>query len=635
MANWSCPVPLEGETLFSLVARLYLRAGFKSPHGMFRRAGLRNGSSVASPLGGPYLPMLFKALPELSEVLSLEDAVWRHTTSPIYLALSNGGSGSKSRSKFIETVLEAGWKGIPRSSFHIVPSGMRFCIDCCEQDMQQFGIPYWHREHQFKFVSCCWKHGSRLKEVRKQVGKGYGLDLPSVGWSEDPSVELRLPKALRNGIDLEVSSAFVTILNSPRWSSPGEIRNTLLRASGAQGLLCRGRPSRRKIWDMVVGAYGVEFLGSLGLPVEYGSGVVKRYMTPFKEGAPRLDPAMTILVACALGVDAKELCGDGADNSLASCCGDDSSVSEDDAQPDEELIRVLESCGYVLGRAADVLGVNRHRLVQRILRAGMKCPIVSGNASKFSEAEILQMIELVRSGVPREQVIDKFSCTDSMLDQLPIYDPRLREDAKKARHERVKTENREIVTSYIERGGDVTRTALWQKLPGPMSFLLKCDKSWLGEVLDGLPKQTTGAPGAKTGRARTDDDEFDESVLKKLEAIKSDVGAFVPPRRITAALSFRVADVPPSVFIKLKAGRMPRTKAFLDQIVESDHEYVRRKLRYGLAQLSTTRETLTAISLRLASGLPEHQLKRYRGLVHELALEMGIPFSSRTARWLS
>lgn len=618
-----------------MVTRLYLRAGFKSRHGMLKGAGMKNKSAVASPLGGAYLPGLFKSLPELSSVLSLEDAIWRHTISPIYLAFSAEGNDSRSRSKFTEAVLEAGWNGLPRSSFHIVPSGMRFCIDCCEQDMQEFGVPYWHREHQFKFVSCCWKHGSRLKEVRRQVGKGYRLDLPDVGWSEDPGFELRLPKASRNGIDLEVASAFVTILRSPRWSSPSEVSATLLGAARVQGLLYRGRPSRRKLWGAVVGAYGVDFLGALGLPVEYRPSVAKRYTAPFKADAVRLDPAMTILMACALGIDARELCGGDVGDPVESCIDADPSLPGVDSREDEDLVRVLESCEYVLGRAAEVLGVNRHRLIQRILRAGITCPIVLGNASKFSETEIREMIELVRNGIPREQVIEKFSCAQSMLDQLPIYDPSLREDAKRARHERVKAENRKIVTSYVERGIDVTRAALRERLPGPISFLSRCDKSWLDTVLDGLPKQTTSIPGSKAGRARVDDDEFDESMLKKLASAKAEVEAFIPPRRITTTLAFRVAGVPLSVLTRLKAGRMPRTRAFLDQIVESDHEYARRKLRHGLARLSTTRGTLTAVSLRLASGFSDPQLKKYRGIVHALAQEMGIPFSSRTARWLS
>lgn len=36
------------------------------------------------------------------------------------------------------------------------------CPDCLKEDAEQYGIPYFHREHQLSGVCCCPKHGSRL-----------------------------------------------------------------------------------------------------------------------------------------------------------------------------------------------------------------------------------------------------------------------------------------------------------------------------------------------------------------------------------------------------------------------------------------------------------------------------------------
>jgi hypothetical protein len=634
MIGRSMPTPFVGETLFSFISRVYLRGSFKSPSHLLHEIGVLSSRSLASPFGGHWLPGMHRAFPELQAVLSRGDAVWRHTIAPLLLAFSEGCNAQDRRTGF-EMVAwnHGGWRAAPRSSSSVGPEGMRLCAACCEQDIRDVGVPYWHREHQSRLVTLCWRHGTRLKVHLPGIGKGYGLDLPSPDTDGESLTEVIASGTVRADLEQRVARMVVAVLDAPEWSEPALVHRNLTDAASTCGLLNRGRPSWKKIWALMVNAYGEDYLESVGLPTRYTIGVAKRYVRPFWAGIRRLDAAVVILVAAALDVDSKFLCGGVRRNRLG--------MSQDDRQgdclesdPSEELEHVLVSSGYVLDRAKKTLGINRHRLVQRIIRAGIKCPVVQGANAKFSEKEIREMIKMLREGTPRDEIQGRYFCNSSFLDQLAIYDPSLRHDAKRSRHERTRAENRKAVMRLVGTTTNVRRDSLWRSLPGPMSFLDRHDKSWLRDVLDKLPRQSGAVrPPPSAGRGKADDDEFDRSTLARLQSVRLELETLTPPRRVTATLAFRLAGVPLTVFEKLGAGRMPQTEAHLREIAEPEDAYVRRKLRYAMQQVAATRNTLTATSLRLASGFIPEKLDEYRHLIVELAEEAGLPINARTTRW--
>ena len=637
MTRWSCPIPFEGETLFSIIARFFLRGAFKSAHGVARRLGLSSCRPLVSPLGGGYLSNLTQAFPEFVPVLDLEVAVWRHSTSPLLLAFSKGCNDVGRRSEFTKVAIKrGGWASAPHSSALLVPDGMRFCTECCESDIRNVGVPYWHREHQVKIVTHCWRHGDRLKEFVPGIGRGHKLDVPAFETYGEDAIEVSIPDPMRDGLGVRVANAVAHVLNAPEWSEPELVREIFLQACDHLGLLHRRHGAMEKIWHFMLENYGGDFFAALGLPVSYTQGVVKRFMTPIRAGNERLDPGVIILMACALGLDNQHLCGVpvATESTNSSRTIGLPRVVSDRIGDDEELRSVLVKSDYILGRAKDALGISRHQLIKRIVEAGIQCPIVQGGNAKLSETEIREMIELVRIGAPREQIMKRFSCKSSLIDQVFIYDSSLREDAKKARHEVIRMENRDAVIACIKSNKGMARVSLREMLPGPMSFLERNDKAWLDSIWKDIPRQMRGVRVASAGRARVDDDEFDKQVVEKLRTVKERGRALIPPRRVTSTLAFRMAGISLSTFVRLGAGRMPRTEVFLQEIAESESEYVTRKLKYAFQKLTANRSTVTAKSLRLASGFPERKLEEYRDLVHQLAEEAGMPFSSRTARWL-
>jgi hypothetical protein len=636
MTARSYPIPFEGETLFSVVARVYLRSAFKSAHNALLGLGLRNCRHLASPLGGRFLSRMLHAFPGLGRVLTPENAVWQHTTSPLLLAFSKGCNDPEKRCAFTEAVgARGGWGGAPRTSMLLCPKGLRFCIECYEQDVRDSGVAYWHREHQVRMVTRCWRHGTRLKEILPKVRQGYELDVPTPEIYGDVVSDVLIPDPQNRELGIRIAVTVAKVLHASHWAQPEQIRQLFLGAADGSGLLHHGRPSRKRIWDLMEGAYGVSFLAAMGLPTRYTDGVVKRYILPFKVGNIRLDAVIIILMAVALGLECESLC------EPASLCTKSDPEDERDSGNDAggclvndvALERALASNGFNIGRTVTALKTSRGQLIRRIIQAGIICPIVQGRNAKFSESDIRRMMNMMRTGVPRERILEEFSCASSFLDVLPIYDPLLREDAKRVRYEKTKMENRDDVSRFIAETAGVTRAALWNDLPGPMSFLQRHDREWLRSVLDRLPKQMSKTQAPTAGRGRIDDCEFDRMTLEKLESIREQLTTIVPPCRVTATLAVRLAGLSLRVFSRLAEDRLPRTHAFLQEVAETEEQYVRRKLKYALSQLATSRHTVTATDLRLASGFPPAKLKQYQEYIRQVAEEAGMPLNSRSTIW--
>ena len=630
-------MPLRGETLFSVVARFYLRSGFKSPQSLLKRLGQIQRHLLVSPLGGSFLSRMFQSFPEFGPVFDLEAAVIHHTTAPLLLAFSEGCNDPEKRAEFVQAVgARGGWLGAPRSSHLIYTDGLRFCVECGEQDIRDVGVPYWRREHQVKIVTHCWTHGTRLKEIRRQFGKQQELDVPPIDVSDAAVGEVSVPAPAREELRLRIALAVAMILDSPQWSEPLRIRQIFLESAGSRGLLHHGRPSRERIWTCMDEAYGEGFLSAVGLPTRYSHGVVRRYIAPFRAGKARLDTGIVILMAVALGIEPETLCQSSVLQGKTAVRHEEGRGDDDSEGPrgDKELEDALIANDYIVDRTARALGIHRGQLVRRIVLAGITCKIALSPNAKFSEIEIREMIELLRKGVLRKDVELKFSCGSAFLDEIAIYDASLREDAKKARHERKIVENQEAIMRFIGETEGVSRAMLREELPGPVSFLERADMPWLRSTLNALPRQSVRVQVPSAGRGRVDDDEFDGKILEKLEAVRERLFELIPPRRVTTTLAFRLAEVPLTVFDRMSSGRMPRTDAFLKMATESEEDYTRRKLRYAFQQLAATRATVTATSLRLASGFTPEKLKRHLDLIHQLVNETGMPFSSRAASWV-
>ena len=64
----------------------------------------------------------------------------------------------------------------------VAPEHPRYCIQCAKAQTEEYGYPYFRREHQLHWVNVCWKHGTVLSHGCSICGpypiKKAGLSLP-------------------------------------------------------------------------------------------------------------------------------------------------------------------------------------------------------------------------------------------------------------------------------------------------------------------------------------------------------------------------------------------------------------------------------------------------------------------------
>ncbi|WP_342437313.1 TnsD family Tn7-like transposition protein [Paenibacillus sp. FSL L8-0436] len=167
------PIPYPDELLYSIVARYHLRSNNSSP-----KWTLRDTFGTENVIATIDLPSHIGELSRRNIVKDIPVDHWidEHTFYPFYapfmprdralllrkLMESEDGSG-------IHTLV-----GITASTFDR-DNKLHFCPSCFDEDVQQYGEPFWHRIHQLPGVWVCPKHGDILHQMTYPVSERHGL----------------------------------------------------------------------------------------------------------------------------------------------------------------------------------------------------------------------------------------------------------------------------------------------------------------------------------------------------------------------------------------------------------------------------------------------------------------------------
>ncbi|GBH11725.1 Cyanate permease [Pseudomonas syringae pv. actinidiae] len=148
------PQPFPDESLYSLAVRFHKLIAHES-----YRETSRELFGVYSRTCGSVLPCCLGSLSQrLKAAYSVDDLIERFTLLPLYRpfmaeskypvvrATMAGSSGSGLKMSL----------GITASRF-LKHDSFRYCESCTREDIQKYGVPYWHRIHQ-AIGSCCCPH---------------------------------------------------------------------------------------------------------------------------------------------------------------------------------------------------------------------------------------------------------------------------------------------------------------------------------------------------------------------------------------------------------------------------------------------------------------------------------------------
>ena len=624
----SLPSPFPGETTFSFMVRVVLRSGVRSPQLLFDRME-QSRHALSSPFG-PGTANLFRAFPGLSALVRPEDLIWNHTTSPLLVAFSGRVTSESDREAFCSAVLRSdAWRQGGRACRCLRPRGLRECPLCREDDIRVYGVAYWHREHQVRPVSRCWRHDVSLLEHVWSPGTGFELELPGFGRYAAVAKVVDMPPMSSSGLDLWMAKAIASVLAAP-WTSDVHARQLLAAEAAEVGLYAHGMAQLEKIHGQVLETVGVPYLTSLDYSTAYSPKRGARFARPLTRRKSALDPVLTLLLAATLGLPHEALVS--PLSPVRSATPELVLMSSAEESERARIKEVLEANGYVLSRAAASLGVSWSVLTTMIRKHGIVCPIVVGPHAKFDKVTIEAMIRAVKCGESWASLKKRFGCGNHHLGTLKIYDATLLEAAAKAQRQHLVDAYRCVVTHALASHPRPSRGEIRTRLVTEMSYLEHHDKAWLRLQLDQVPRRNRVS--SKPRRDSAGDLALDRVTVAALHRAMGQALALRPPRQLTRALLLRLGGISTSICLKLVPSRLPETYAFLVSSEESSDSYFTRRIEYALTLLASEARPVTLIRLRRASGLTEPRIVENKTLVRRLVAASGLPVSPKAVDWL-
>ncbi len=157
------PDPYPDELLYSILARYHVRSG-----NIYYRTTMKDlfgNSGFYSVVDLPcHIDTLIQNLP-FNNSLKKKELILNHTLYPFYTAFLPAD-----RAKSVYNAMRRPYgenvyikTGITTSSVHIFPI-LKFCPDCCQNDLANYGEYYWHRIHNTPGVLVCPVHKIVLQD---------------------------------------------------------------------------------------------------------------------------------------------------------------------------------------------------------------------------------------------------------------------------------------------------------------------------------------------------------------------------------------------------------------------------------------------------------------------------------------
>jgi len=203
-APFYLPIP-DDEVPYSTVARYALIGAYRAPLALNQIYGNRKKRI------NPYLPGFINKFADFFD-LSPDEVIEKKTIYPL-LKYSQPSDTSIIKSTMMEcsddkVILKT---AIGHSRFKTF-YGLKFCTLCTQDDINQFGFPYWHVRHQIPGIEVCYRHQCLLKNIAMGEGnRDRSLLLPNFAplqISKGTAIQCTLASFATQLFDLSIENEF-------------------------------------------------------------------------------------------------------------------------------------------------------------------------------------------------------------------------------------------------------------------------------------------------------------------------------------------------------------------------------------------------------------------------------------------
>ncbi|MCL6598517.1 MAG: TnsD family transposase [Alicyclobacillus macrosporangiidus] len=597
------PLPYPDELFYSVLARYHVRAGNTSHEATLQELfGSRSASaSVEFPCR---LNALLSRLP-LGYSLTVAEIVEKHSLFPLYrlfvsperaeraLDWMHDGQGSKVYSTL-------GMTGTLLRNVRY----LRFCPECFRRDLETYGEAYWHRGHQVPGVSVCPKHRVMLHDSCVLFrGPRYLLYCPTDFTCRIRSSDSdRYPDLLEPMVQLSQDMEYILNGQFPARSVGWFQDKCSLWLMKRGYMTSSGVLRHERLKRDFVTAYGYQFLENIQCKVAMDKPDWLTYLV--RRRGYSSSPIRHLLVM-------RFLCG---------------SAERFISKEDEEYKPFGNGPWVCINGAADHFGqrVITHLEFDRsdrtktvIGRFRCSCGLVyTREIPRDGDSEPGPIFVRAWGAVwhqKLQELLDQGSSTADIANQLHVHPTTIRRHIRMLRRNKSYEPNQgapaERSSAIRERyrarwialmasNPGISRGELNRLDPGTRSWLVRHDRQWY----------EANSPAPKLSRKRTTTfinwEQRDDETLERLRAIYRELR--MPsqrPRRITVSLLGRMLHS--SSFLRKRMDKLPKTREFVQSIVETKEQFEARKIEWFAEQLRRNGETVTRSKLRWGLALKQ------------------------------
>lgn len=605
------PTPYPDECYYSILCRYYVRSGSTSyKHTVKKLFGNMQclSTSVFFPIR---LDCVERWIPK-GTAITRKTIAMNHTMYP-YMAMIYSEKFRKDMARVLrgkKPQMNLDLYGRQRS-WRLWPKYLRYCPICVCEDKNLYGEPYWHRTHQLPGMIYCTKHHIRLIDsdvpVRATIIAFHAASEESLSeldncnpndiYSQYKELFLRIGQEsewlLQHGMDIDWQFDFHTKYK------------VLLREKNAATV--------QGIADYnLITSYFNEFWGKDFLEMLYSSlGDTRDWIHELQEARlMTFKPIYHILLMCFLKNSVKEFveCEVSENpfgkypwpcqNPICKHYGSDGCKNSDIRYKNGVATGFFqcENCGML------------YKQTKRKRKNGKALIVDYG---PLWEAELLHLLDTEKLSIPEAAKIMKCSShivgwrrNKTGITAKPMY-------AKKSQGygTDVTPENyyKEQVLKLCEEYDEVTLALLRQHVPGAYAYFSSNDFAWLHEHM--MYERDCAVQRQQ-----------DQETLKKVQsAYEQIMKGGNPEKRITCGYIEKTAGIDGNT-LKNGALKRPQTKAFIDSVIESKAEWLRRRI-------SAICEKKNGAPISLADVKGEMSLKpntyiKYKDFMKELMDEL-------------
>ena len=623
------PKPYTDELLYSVIARYHIRSGNLSPKATIEE--LFSSRTASSTVDMPCnIDELIKRVPTFTN-LDFEQIILENTLYPYYMAFQ-----TSNRCNEIMQTMRGSYGGDIHNKVGIMassikcPGNLRFCHKCMETDLKVYGEYYWHRIHQTPGVIVCPEHGVFIQESNVSLLK---INKHEFIPADDTNCINRLAvnySSLDTARLYELSKDIQWIFNNFKkvrcsCSFKNGLRNSYLSVLKNKGLATtNGRVYQAEFCKDFTSFYQDSFLSILQSDIgsDYEDSWVANILRKHRKA---FHPLRHLLLIRYL-VGSVESFFEETEHYLPFGNGPWPCLNPIATHYKNYVVKELEIthctdtklpvgtfkciCGFVYSRRGPDKNDSDIYKIGRIKQFGIEWERKLTCLSKNNQLSLREISRQMGCDVNTvKKFIGKLKNQDSIIKDNTCTKDILNNDFE----QNIKQGHRNNWLSLIEQNPSMSKTQLRQLAKASFIWLYRHDGLWLKDNSPSICYE-------RSDYKKIDWEKRDEGTLEKAKnAVKELLVLKEKPQRITiSGIGKRIGLLS---LLEKHIDKMPKTKVFIESVVENDVDYRKRRVIWAIHILHASGEELQEWKILRKAGIRTEYYEEVKATVKK---EIGV-----------